>query len=148
MVIYNILSKRDLFKICAAVLQIGNIKIAGSRDEASISESDVALNAACQLLGVDKSSFKKWILKKQINTRSEKITTALNVTQALVARDSLAKFLYSVLFDWIVKTVNTKLVSGISDAKKESFIGVLDIYGFEHFKTNSFEQFCIVGPSI
>lgn len=135
---------RDIFKVCAAVLQIGNIKITGSRDEANISESDSALSNACQLLGIDKSAFKKWILKKQITTRSEKITTALNVTQALVARDSVAKFLYSVLFDWIVKTVNTKLIDSKSDKKTETFIGVLDIYGFEHFKTNSFEQFCIV----
>lgn len=137
-------SQWDIFKVCAAVLQIGNIKVTGSRDEASISETDVALQNACQLLGVDKNAFKKWILKKQIVTRSEKITTALNVTQALVARDSVAKFLYSVLFDWIVKTVNTKLIDGKSDRKTETFIGVLDIYGFEHFKTNSFEQFCIV----
>ena len=135
---------RDIFKVCAAVLQIGNIQVAGSRDEASISDSDTALNNACQLLGVDKSSFKKWILKKQIVTRSEKITTALNVTQALVARDSVAKFIYSALFDWIVMITNTKLVDGKSSGKVESFIGVLDIYGFEHFKTNSFEQFCIV----
>ena len=98
-------------------------------------------------MGVDKTGFRKWILKKQIVTRSEKITTALNTTQALVARDSLAKFLYSVLFDYLVKTINSKLIDGKSDKKTEIFIGVLDIYGFEHFKTNSFEQFCIVSTS-
>ena len=129
--------------MCSAILHIGNISIGGSRDEASISDSDSALSNACQLLGVDRGSFKKWILKKQINTRSEKITTSLNKAQALVARDSVAKFLYSMLFDWLVNTVNSKLVDS-SSKKSESFIGVLDIYGFEHFKTNSFEQFCIV----
>jgi myosin-5 len=148
MVIECVLKIRDIFKICAAVLQIGNINITGSRDEASISEADVALSNACQLLGVDKTAFRKWILKKQIVTRSEKITTALNTTQALVARDSLAKFLYSVLFDYLVKTINSKLIDGKSDKNTELFIGVLDIYGFEHFKTNSFEQFCIVRTKI
>ncbi|KAI8833690.1 P-loop containing nucleoside triphosphate hydrolase protein [Chytriomyces cf. hyalinus JEL632] len=131
----------DIFKICAALLHIGNIKITGDRGEANISDDDAALETACSLLGVKKSDFRKWIIKKQIITRSEKIVTNLNAAQALTSRDSVAKFIYSMLFDWLVKVVNKNLAR--DENENPSFIGVLDIYGFEHFKTNSFEQFCI-----
>jgi myosin-5 len=72
----------------------------------------------------------------------EVMEKAIDVNQALVARDSFAKFIYSQLFDWLVKVVNLKL-STKQQMSNATFIGVLDIYGFEHFPTNSFEQFCI-----
>ena len=80
---------------------------------------------------------------KQITTRSEKIVSNLNHKQAIVARDSFAKYIYSALFDWLVDYVNSDLCPDDVAAKVKSFIGVLDIYGFEHFDKNSFEQFCI-----
>ncbi|KAJ3196251.1 Myosin type-2 heavy chain 1 [Irineochytrium annulatum] len=132
----------DIFKICAALLHIGNIKITASRDEAQIADDDPALIQASTLLGVSKTEFKKWIVKKQIITRSEKIVSNLNQYQATVGRDSIAKFIYSMLFDWLVKIVNKNL-SRDEMGPDQAFIGVLDIYGFEHFKKNSFEQFCI-----
>ena len=65
--------------------------------------------------------------------------------QSITARDSLAKSLYSRLFDWVVNIINTALSpsSPSSHTSHTSFIGVLDIYGFEVFVENSFEQFCI-----
>nr|KAJ3417910.1 Myosin type-2 heavy chain 1 [Polyrhizophydium stewartii] len=132
----------DIFKICAALLHIGNIKITAVRDEAQISDDDPSLQLAARLLGVNPTLFKKWIIKKQITTRSEKIMTNLNLVQATTGRDSIAKFIYSMLFDWIVKIVNVNLARE-EVGKDTRFIGVLDIYGFEHFKKNSFEQFCI-----
>ena len=65
--------------------------------------------------------------------------------QSITARDSLAKSLYSRLFDWVVNIINTALSpSSLSSLSSHtSFIGVLDIYGFEVFVENSFEQFCI-----
>ncbi|KAJ3117103.1 Myosin type-2 heavy chain 1 [Phlyctochytrium bullatum] len=132
----------DIFKICAALLHIGNIKINATREEAQIADDDPALNFATTLLGLSKSEFRKWIVKKQIITRSEKITTNLNQYQAVVGRDSIAKYIYSMLFDWLVKVVNNNLTREASE-ENLTFIGVLDIYGFEHFKKNSFEQFCI-----
>ena len=60
--------------------------------------------------------------------------------QALFARDALAKHMYSQLFNWIVAQINRCLKSA---TPADSFIGVLDIYGFETFESNSFEQFCI-----
>jgi myosin-5 len=61
--------------------------------------------------------------------------------QATIGKDSIAKFIYTMLFDWLVKVINKNLAK--EDEAVGSFIGVLDIYGFEHFKKNSFEQFCI-----
>ena len=113
------------------------------RDKSIVSESDPALTTASRLLGINRTEFAKWIVKKQISTRNEKIVTDLNGQQATVVRDSVAKYIYANLFDWLVNVVNESL-SGEEVAKNLStFIGVLDIYGFEHFKKNSFEQFCI-----
>ncbi|KAI8826621.1 P-loop containing nucleoside triphosphate hydrolase protein [Fimicolochytrium jonesii] len=131
-----------IFKICAALLHMGNIKIEAKRDESHIADDDAAMQMATSLLGVDVKEFKKWITKKQIITRSEKIVSNVNQYQAVVGRDSVAKFIYSMLFDWLVKVINVNLAKeGVEDNQR--FIGVLDIYGFEHFKKNSFEQFCI-----
>ncbi|KAJ3121300.1 Myosin type-2 heavy chain 1 [Physocladia obscura] len=130
----------DIFKVCAALLHLGNIKISGTSD-AQISDDDPALEQASSLLEIDKSDFKKWIIKKQIITRSEKIVTNMNVSQAGTVRDSVAKFIYSMLFDWLVKIINKNLIK--DDDPSAQFIGVLDIFGFEHFEKNSFEQFCI-----
>ncbi|CRK23099.1 hypothetical protein BN1723_018050, partial [Verticillium longisporum] len=71
------------------------------------------------------------------------ITSNLTQAQAIVVRDSVAKFIYSSLFDWLVEIVNMGLATDEVLSRVTSFIGVLDIYGFEHFAKNSFEQFCI-----
>ncbi|ODV93117.1 hypothetical protein PACTADRAFT_19036 [Pachysolen tannophilus NRRL Y-2460] len=133
----------EIYKILAALLHIGNIAVAKTRNDAHISSEDPNLVKACELLEIDPNDFSKWIVKKQIITRSEKIVSNLNHAQALVARDSVAKYIYSALFDWLVDYVNSDLCPSEVESKINSFIGVLDIYGFEHFDKNSFEQFCI-----
>ncbi|AMD21212.1 HEL068Wp [Eremothecium sinecaudum] len=136
-------SQFELFKILAALLHIGNIDIKKTRTDASVSTDDQHLSTACELLGIDPVNFAKWITKKQINTRSEKIISNLSYKQGVVARDSVAKFMYSALFDWLVQNINKVLCNPEIANEMSSFIGVLDIYGFEHFEKNSFEQFCI-----
>jgi myosin-5 len=91
---------------------------------------------ATRFLGINLAEFKKWTIKKQITTRTDKIITALNAAQATVVRDSVAKFVYACLFEWLVAIVNESLAGEHGDAmqRAEMFIGVLDIYGFEHFK--------------
>jgi myosin-5 len=64
----------------------------------------------------------------------------MNKATAEAAREALAKHIYSKIFHYIVRTVNRNL---INPRKEDNFIGVLDIYGFETFEINSFEQFCI-----
>lgn len=135
--------QQQIFKILAALLHMGNIEIKKTRNDASVSSEEPNLLIACELLGIDSYQFTKWIVKKQIITRSEKIVSNLSYNQALVARDSVAKFVYSALFDWLVENINTVLCNPNVSSSINTFIGVLDIYGFEHFEKNSFEQFCI-----
>jgi myosin-5 len=131
----------QIFRLLAALLHIGNIEV-GGRSDATLADDQPALNTATKLLGIKKSDFKKWLTKKQIVTRSDKIVKNLTPDQAVVVRDSVAKYIYASMFDWLVKVVNDSLSCPDED-RISTFIGVLDIYGFEHFKKNSFEQFCI-----
>ncbi|KAI5124012.1 hypothetical protein M0805_003844 [Coniferiporia weirii] len=134
-----------VFKLLASLLHLGNVKITQSRQDAVLEDNDPALLLCTRFLGISASDFKRWTIKKQITTRSEKIVTAINAAQATVVRDSVAKFVYACLFEWLVAIVNESLAgeNGEATSRAEMFIGVLDIYGFEHFQKNSFEQFSI-----
>lgn len=77
---------------------------------------------------------------RQIESTNENVLIPMNQTASEAARDALAKHIYAKLFQHIVNVVNKSLESG---RKQHCFIGVLDIYGFETFEINSFEQFCI-----
>ncbi|KAF9533339.1 P-loop containing nucleoside triphosphate hydrolase protein [Crepidotus variabilis] len=134
-----------VFRLLASFLHLGNVKVTQLRNEASMDDDDPALLLATRFLGVNLAEFKKWTVKKQIQTRNEKIVTALSAAQATVVRDSVAKFVYACMFEWLVAIVNESLAGENGDAaeRAEMFIGVLDIYGFEHFQKNSFEQFSI-----
>jgi myosin-5 len=125
-----------VFKLLAALLHLGNVKIAGVRSDSNIDDTDAALQLSTRFLGVPLADFKKWTIKKQITTRSEKITTSLSAAQASVVRDSVSKFIYACLFEWLVDIVNESLAGEGGEAanRAETFIGILDIYGFEHFK--------------
>jgi myosin-5 len=124
----------QIFQLLGALLHIGNVEIKQTRSDAFIAEDDAHVKYVTDLLGIDASEYKKWTVKKQITTRSEKIVTALTAPQALVVRDSVAKFIYACLFDWLVSVVNESLAKDAGEVA--SFIGVLDIYGFEHFSTS------------
>lgn len=136
-------NQAEIFKLLAGLLHLGNVKISAARNDSVLSATEPALVKACDILGIDAPEFAKWIVKKQLVTRGEKITSNLTQAQAIVVRDSVAKFIYSSLFDWLVEIINQSLATEAVLNKVSSFIGVLDIYGFEHFAKNSFEQFCI-----
>jgi myosin-5 len=125
-----------VFRLLSALLHLGNVRVTQTRNDSAIDDADPALLLATRFLGVNFADFKKWTIKKQIITRSEKIVTALNAAQATVVRDSVAKFVYACLFEWLVAIVNESLAGENGDAaeRAEMFIGVLDIYGFEHFQ--------------
>lgn len=136
-------TQKEIFRVLAALLHIGNVKITATRTESTLSSSEPSLVQACGILGIDAGDFAKWTVKKQLITRGEKIISNLTQQQATVVRDSVAKFIYSSLFDWLVETINQGLATDEVFQRLNTFIGVLDIYGFEHFAKNSFEQFCI-----
>uniref|UniRef100_A0A670Z8Q2 Myosin VC n=1 Tax=Pseudonaja textilis TaxID=8673 RepID=A0A670Z8Q2_PSETE len=131
----------DVFKILSAILHLGNVQISPVGDEKScVNVEDKHLNIFCGLLGVESDKIAQWLCHRKIITTSETVVKPMTKLQAINARDALAKKIYSHLFDFIVEQINKALqFSG----KQHSFIGVLDIYGFETFDLNSFEQFCI-----
>ncbi|KAL9623262.1 MAG: hypothetical protein Q9160_002369 [Pyrenula sp. 1 TL-2023] len=133
----------EIFRILAALLHLGNVKITSTRTASALSSTDPSLVRACGMLGIRADEFAKWTVKKQLITRGEKITSDLTQQQATVVKDSVSKYLYSSLFDWLVEIINKSLATEAVLERVKSFIGVLDIYGFEHFAKNSFEQFCI-----
>lgn len=133
----------EIFALLGALLHLGNVKITATRADSVLPVSEPSLVRACKMLGVDATEFAKWTVKKQLITRGERIMSNLTQQQAIVVRDSVAKFLYSSLFDWLVESINDGLSTEEVNNRANSFIGVLDIYGFEHFAKNSFEQFCI-----
>ncbi|XP_062998574.1 unconventional myosin-Vc [Elgaria multicarinata webbii] len=131
----------DVFKILAAILHLGNVQITSVSDErSSISLDDKHLNIFCELLNLESDKMAQWLCHRKIITTSETVVKPMTKLQALNARDALAKKIYSHLFDFIVERINKALTFS---GKQHTFIGVLDIYGFETFDMNSFEQFCI-----
>ena len=93
-------------------------------------------------MGVDRQELIKTLTVRTIVARDESYEKKLTPTQAGDARDALAKAIYGHVFDWIVRTINLSIQ--VSDpAQVKANIGVLDIFGFECFVHNSFEQLCI-----
>lgn len=134
----------QVFRLLAALLHLGNIKITSIRNDALVPEDDASLFLATGLLGIHASDFRRWLVKRQIITRGEKIVSSLSPVQATAVRDSVAKYVYASVFDWLVAQMNKCLaLSPDTQDVRKNMIGVLDIYGFEHFQTNSYEQFCI-----
>ncbi|XP_034257652.1 unconventional myosin-Vb isoform X5 [Pantherophis guttatus] len=131
-----------IFKILAAVLHLGNVDFRSERDgeSCSITNQDQHLHHFCRLLGVEHSQMEHWLCHRKLVTTSETYTKNMSLQQAVNARNALAKHIYAQLFNWIVQHINKALYTTV---KQHSFIGVLDIYGFETFEYNSFEQFCI-----
>jgi len=136
-------SQRMMFRVLAAILHLGNVQISQSQkkeDEAQVENGDFHLHMVSGLLGIDKGQLQKWLCNRKIVTTGEIYIVPLDVMQANVGRDALAKHIYAQLFKWVVEHINAAMAT---TAKAKQFIGVLDIYGFETFEVNSFEQFCI-----
>ncbi|KAJ0014889.1 hypothetical protein Pint_20440 [Pistacia integerrima] len=133
-----------IFRVVAAILHIGNIVFArGKEVDSSVPKDDTAkfhLKTAAELLMCDPVALEDALCKRVMITPEEVIKRSLDPQSALISRDGLAKTIYSRLFDWLVDKINSSIGQ---DPNSKSLIGVLDIYGFESFKNNSFEQFCI-----
>ncbi|XP_055832955.1 myosin-9-like isoform X1 [Solanum dulcamara] len=133
-----------IFSVVASVLHLGNIEFAkGNEIDSSVVKDDKSrfhLQTTAELLMCDVTSLEDALLRRVMVTPEEVIKKSLDPEAAAVSRDGLAKTLYSRLFDWLVDKINNSIGQ---DPHSKSIIGVLDIYGFESFKSNSFEQFCI-----
>ncbi|KAJ0725452.1 putative myosin ATPase [Helianthus annuus] len=141
------ISKKEqeaIFRVTAAILHLGNIAFTkGKEVDSSVLKDDKAkfhLKMAAELLMCDPVGLQDALCKRVMITPEEVIKRPLDPLSASFSRDGLAKTIYCRLFDWLVNKIN---VSIGQDATSKCLIGVLDIYGFESFKNNSFEQFCI-----
>ncbi|XP_043550347.1 unconventional myosin-X-like [Chiloscyllium plagiosum] len=127
----------DIFKLLSGVLQLGNVEFI-TAGGAQITTKEVLSNVS-DLLGLDSFQLAELLTQRSIILRGEEISTPLTIEQAADSRDSMAMALYSQCFSWIIRKINTKIKG------KESFksIAILDIFGFENFEINRFEQFNI-----
>uniref|UniRef100_A0A4W5PNY2 Myosin VA n=1 Tax=Hucho hucho TaxID=62062 RepID=A0A4W5PNY2_9TELE len=137
----NELNQKGLFQVLAAILHLGNVEIKDRDSDSSIIPANNRhLTVFCELMGVTYQDMSHWLCHKKLKTAQETYIKPIPRLQASNARDALAKHIYAKVFNWIVDHVNKSLRATV---KQHSFIGVLDIYGFETFEINSFEQFCI-----
>ena len=135
--------QESVFQAIVAVLHLGNIVFeAIDEDEAIVSASkgEESLKVAAYLLGVPVDGLRKILTTRTRHTVDGPIVSPINLESAIDTRDSLAKTLYSRTFDWLVDCINLSIGQ---DTDACSVIGVLDIYGFEEFARNDFEQLCI-----
>lgn len=130
----------DIFKTCAAILHLGNVTIRGDAEECEIDTNDNHLKHFARIMQIDDVELRKWLKTRKIDSVDDTVLIPLNKVMADAARDALAKQIYAKLFAKIVEKINVSLRSCKTEHR---FIGVLDIYGFETFEINSFEQFCI-----
>lgn len=135
-------TQESVFRAVAAVLHLGNITFdAVDDDEAKVSaDGEEALCNAARLLGVSVDGLRSILTTRTRRTVDGPIVSPINIDSAINTRDSFAKTLYSRTFDWLVECINKSIGQ---DQAPVSVIGVLDIYGFEEFARNDFEQFCI-----
>lgn len=96
-----------------------------------------------QLVGVDRERLGSLMTISEKVARGETIRKHLNREKAAAARDALAKAIYDRIFRWIVNRINQLLTPTAEEMEDEREIGILDIFGFEKFERNSFEQLCI-----
>ncbi|XP_056144822.1 unconventional myosin-Ib isoform X4 [Lampris incognitus] len=136
---------QSVLELVAAVLKLGNIEFkpesrCNGFDESRVKDKN-DLKEMCELLGIEQSVLERAFSYRTVEAKMEKVSTTLNVAQAYYARDALAKNLYSRLFSWLVARINESIKAQTKSRHK--VMGVLDIYGFEIFEDNSFEQFII-----
>ncbi|XP_061177541.1 unconventional myosin-VI-like isoform X2 [Saccostrea echinata] len=141
--------KHSIYTLVASVLHLGNIMFEENMDDTKGgckvgSSSETSLSTASTLLGLNKEELQESLTTRIMQTarggsKGTAIKVPLKSGEAASARDALAKSIYSRLFDYIVASVN----KAIPFSSTVSYIGLLDIAGFEYFQVNSFEQFCI-----
>ncbi|XP_023685858.1 uncharacterized protein myh14 isoform X1 [Paramormyrops kingsleyae] len=131
-----------MMKVISAVLQFGNVSFHKEKnsDQASMPD-DTAAQKLCHLLGISVLEFTRAILTPRIKVGREYVQKAQTKEQADFAVEALAKATYERLFRWLVHRINRALDR--RQRQGASFIGILDIAGFEIFQLNSFEQLCI-----
>ncbi|MBN3315575.1 MYO1F protein, partial [Atractosteus spatula] len=135
-------NQNQVLQIVAGILHLGNISFIEAGNYGQVESQDL-LAFPAYLLGIDQTRLQDKLTSRKMDSKwggkSESINVTLNQEQACYTRDALSKALYARLFDFLVEAIN----KAIQKPYEEYSIGVLDIYGFEIFQKNGFEQFCI-----
>lgn len=156
---------KAIFRILSAILHIGNISFDAEKltDTFPCTLKSGDISSIAQMLSVPENALQKALVFKTREIQGQTIESPHPVSECIAVRDSLSKFLYEKLFNWLVKRLNLVIfppeeVSNLRKVRKSilsirdsltqvdcstSSIGLLDIFGFENFETNSFEQLCI-----
>uniref|UniRef100_A0A8C0ZHV0 Myosin VIIB n=1 Tax=Cyanistes caeruleus TaxID=156563 RepID=A0A8C0ZHV0_CYACU len=138
----------DISKLLAAILHLGNVEFQAAVYD-NLDCSDVIdsphFSIATKLLEVDSTELQNSLTNLSIIVRGESVSRPLNVVQAANGRDAFVKGIYGRIFLWIVNKINSAIFNPASEKPKDRHqsIGLLDIFGFENFSNNSFEQLCI-----
>ncbi|XP_074534522.1 unconventional myosin-IXAa-like isoform X2 [Halichoeres trimaculatus] len=140
-------TRKQIFTLLSAILHLGNIRYKKKtyRDDSIDICNPEVLPIVSELLEVKEEMLLEALTTRKTVTVGERLIVPYKLAEAGTVRDSMAKSLYSALFDWIVFRTNHALLNNkdLEDDSKILSIGVLDIFGFEDYENNSFEQFCI-----
>ncbi|XP_075392259.1 unconventional myosin-IXa isoform X2 [Tenrec ecaudatus] len=140
-------TRRQIFSLLSAILHLGNIcyKKKTYRDDSIDICNPEVLPIVSELLEVKEEMLCDALVTRKTVTVGERLILPYKLAEAVTVRNSMAKSLYSALFDWIVFRINHALLNSkdLEQNTKTLSIGVLDIFGFEDYENNSFEQFCI-----
>ncbi|XP_027490984.1 myosin-IIIb-like isoform X1 [Corapipo altera] len=136
----------DMQTILAGVLSLGNVTFDPEESNGPVKVSEASkgwLKAAAGQFGVQEDELLKCLVCTMSVTRGEQIQRFHTQQQAEDARDSIAKMVYGRVFGWIVRKINELLAENVDPEVELREIGILDIFGFENFPVNRFEQLCI-----
>ncbi|XP_047185070.1 unconventional myosin-Ih [Scophthalmus maximus] len=135
------INTNHLFGIVASVLHLGNVQFDSDSKGHALMNNNPELRWVSNLLGVDAHTLQEGLTYRKIEAQKDQVLSPFTIDHAIYARDALAKAMYGQTFTWLVNRINESMEN--KDSSRKTVIGLLDIYGFEVFYVNSFEQFCI-----
>ena len=128
----------SMLEVLASIIMLGDVTFKSAGEGAAIDQINGKL---ASLVGTSDANLEQGLTHNTVIVNKQQLTSDLSAEQASDSRDTLAKAMYERLFRWVYERINSHISA--DKAKVKAVIGVLDIYGFEIFKINSFEQFCI-----
>ncbi|XP_068187306.1 unconventional myosin-XIX [Antennarius striatus] len=137
--------QRQIFKILAGILQLGNVNFTSSSDESQPCNLDEQskdfLQRAAELLCIPAEQLQTCLRVRMLKAGKQSVLKPCSLSECSTRRDCLAKVIYAKLFEWLVTFINDSIRA--DESTWCNFIGVLDVYGFECFHNNNLEQLCI-----
>ncbi|XP_042286341.1 unconventional myosin-XIX [Thunnus maccoyii] len=137
--------QRQIFRILAGILQLGNVNFCSSADESQMcnleEQSKDSMQRAAELLRVPAEELQTCLTVRTLKAGKQSVLKPCSQAECSMRRDCLAKTIYAQLFEWLVTFINNSICADKSTWC--NFIGVLDVYGFECFRINNLEQLCI-----